>query len=343
MRIPKIAFSVCTYTNSSSITEITKKCIQNIRNNGGEYIICTNHLPGSSDLIELCDTYLYDSNNILTTHDFFDQVWQNHNSFKATIKLSKTGNNIYHGPAVHQSLYSGILVAKSLGFDYVICTNFDTHFSENEFEKLYSAISEMESSGKSGFFLYNQESEGDVLKTVTFIINPDFYLDNFKNICNENDYNEMVKESGSNTNSLENVYYHILKSKLDQLLLVRQHETEFFNESTSFTNSQCEYYAVLPITGNYKDKENTASIYFYFSNKDDNRIARYYVYENGKTILVDEFKVTGNVWYYKPFKIENGMEYKIHFEVKGDEGVKSKVVSYKNYEEICENGSLEFF
>lgn len=322
---------------------MTKRCIQNIRNNGGEYIICTNHLPGSTDLIEKCDSYLYDSNNILTTHNFFDEVWQNNGSFKATIKLAKTKNNVYHGPAVHQNLYSGISVANSLGFDYVVCTNFDTYFTENEFKKIYSVISEMESMGKYGFFLHNQESEGDVLKTVTFVIKPDFYLDNFRNISDEEDYVKMVKESGSTTNSLENVYYHTLKSKLNELLIIQGHESDFFNESVSFTNSQCEYYAVLPIIGNYEDKEDNVAVYFYFSNKEDDRLARYTIYENGEKIMSDEFDVIGNIWYYRPFNMSSNKKYDIEFEVSGDSGVKQKYVSYHSYEEILENGSLEFF
>lgn len=342
---PKIAYAVCTYTNSSTITEMTKKCIQNIRDNGGEYVICSNHLQGSKDLVELCDVYIYEANNILTTHNFYDVVWQRYDSFKATISLSKTNNNTYHGPAVHQNIYTMMSVANAFGFDYVVCTNFDTLFTANEFQKIRDKIDTLVSENKSAFFLQTDDAEGSVLKTVTFVCNPKFYLAHFDPIQNEEDYNKMVLKSNSPSNGLENVYYNVFASAnvLDRIHVVNQRENEFFNESNSFTNSQAEYYAVLPITGNFKDKENCAAVYLHFSNQKDDRVASYTVYENGQILLQDSFKVNGNTWHYKPFQIRNGTEYDVQFVIKGDEGTRKKEFKFNSYDDVKDNGSLEIY
>jgi hypothetical protein len=324
---------------------MTKACIKNIRNNGGEHVICSNHLQGSKDLVEMCDIYIYEANNILTTHNFYDIVWQTYDSFKATISLSKTKNNIYHGPAVHQNIYGMMSVANALGFDYVVCTNFDTMFTSNEFQKIRDTIDTLVAEGKLAFFLQTDDPEGSVLKTVTFVCNPKFYLEYFYPIQSEDDYNKMVLKCSSPSNGLENVYYNVLKKSgvMDKIHVVKQRENEFFNESNSFTNSQAEYYAILPITGNFKDKEKSVAVYLHFSNQKDDRVANYTVREDGKILLQDTFKVNGSMWHYKPFQIKNGSKYNAHFTVTGDEGVREKEFNFNSYDDVKNNGSLEIF
>lgn len=340
--VKKVAYSISTYTNTSTVRQRTMDCIKNIRENTADKIICTNHLSGDRELIDLCDYYIYDSVNVLTTHTFYTVAWQQTESFKATINLVPTKNDTYHGPAVHQNIYNGICVANMMGFDYVICTNFDTKFSSNEFQKINSIIDELYATNKKGFFLYEKGQEGNTLKTVFFIINPAFYLEHFKNIRSESEYNDLVSLSGSDSNGLENVYYHVLKNSLDSFKIVEEHESVFFNESQSFDSSQAEYFTVLPMSGRINGHVNT-SIYCNCVNAEDNRTVRYSVTENGVEILNSGFEIKGRMWHMNHFKANNDKVYKITFDIIGDNNLKRKELVYNGFDEIKQCGELLIF
>lgn len=338
----RVAYSLSTYTNTSAVKQKTMDCIQNIRTNTNAKIITANHLPGDTDLIELCDYYIYDSDNVLTTHTFYNLAWQQTDVFKATIDLKNTNNNIYHGPAVHQNIYNGVAVANTMGCDYVVCTNFDTMFSPNEFGKISDIILELHETDKQGFFLYEKAQEGDTLKTVFFIIKPKFYLEHFSNIRSEDDYNELVLSSGSPSNGLENIYYHVLSNNLNDLKIIEQHETEFFNESQSFNSSQAEYFAVLPIR-DINSNEHNASIYCYCVNDKDDRLVKYCVKENGLNIVESGFEIKGRMWHMNHFYAKHDAIYEIEFTIIGQTATKTKYLSYAGYPEIEKCGELCLF
>ena len=261
-----VAVSISTYTNNNYIVEKTIKCINSIKKFTDYSIICTDHKPAPTNLIEMCDHYFYDSNNILTNHTFYDKAWLTKSDFKFNLNLKSSKNNGYHGPAVHQNIYAGVLLADMLKYDYVICMNFDLIINEYDSSIIKECIQKMEKQNKNAFFLMTNETEGTVLKTVFFITRPKFYLDIFQNIKNAKDYEDLIPKYNSESNGLENLYFHILKNDLDTVIIENKSELDFFNSSNdfnidkSFTSSQTEYSAILPIK-NPKNKNNVVFLY----------------------------------------------------------------------------------
>ena len=261
-----VAVSISTYTNNNYIVEKTIKCINSIKKFTDYSIICTDHKPAPTNLIEMCDHYFYDSNNILTNHTFYDKAWLTKSDFKFNLNLKSSKNNGYHGPAVHQNIYAGVLLADMLKYDYVICMNFDLIINEYDSNIIKECIQKMEKQNKNAFFLMTNETEGTVLKTVFFITRPKFYLDIFQNIKNAKDYEDLIPKYNSESNGLENLYFHILKNDLDTVIIENKSELDFFNSSNdfnidkSFTSSQTEYSAILPIK-NPKNKNNVVFLY----------------------------------------------------------------------------------
>ena len=261
-----VAVSISTYTNNNYIVEKTIKCINSIKKFTDYSIICTDHKPAPTNLIEMCDHYFYDSNNILTNHTFYDKAWVTKSDFKFNLNLKSSKNNGYHGPAVHQNIYAGVLLADMLKYDYVICMNFDLIINEYDSNIIKECIQKMEKQNKNAFFLMTNETEGTVLKTVFFITRPKFYLDIFQNIKNAKDYEDLIPKYNSESNGLENLYFHILKNDLDTVIIENKSELDFFNSSNdfnidkSFTSSQTEYSAILPIK-NPKNKNNVVFLY----------------------------------------------------------------------------------
>lgn len=280
----KIATSISTYSNNNYTVEKTIDCINAIRENTDYSIICTDHKIAPKKLINLCDHYFYDENNILTLHSFYNKAWINETNFKININLKPSKNDTYHGPAVHQNIFSGVSIANMMGYDYVVCFNFDFIMDKKDADIIKKYIYKLESCEKNAFFLMTKEQEGMTLKTVFFIIKPKFYLQKFQNIKSENDYNELVLKHTSETNGLENLYYNVLKNDLDNILTQNISETDFFNTSytknnskKSFTSSQTQYSAILPIV-NSKDDNNVALIYRSINNISLNY--KWEIYEN---------------------------------------------------------------
>ena len=338
----KIAISISAYTNSPAALELTKKCIKNIKDNTDYFVICTNHLPGDEELAKMCDLYLYEKNNVLTTHTFYDSSWIITDSFRMDLNLKKSKNNIYHGPAVHQNIYNGVSLAKMVNIDYVICMNFDVILSKNEFIKVNDTIEQLHNQQKSAFFLKSFEQEGYNLKTVFFITNPDFYLSKINNTTSEAEYNELMRSVSAPSNGLENMYYHIFESHLHECNVIEQTEQEFFSEGSNFTNSQAEYYAVLPMTVGGVHT-NTAVIACTFKNQTDNRDLHYEVYEDNQLILSGDYKIKSAGWFVNKFLMNNTGVYKIVFSVIGIGTTMNKVLVYNGYEDILDAGKLDYF
>lgn len=338
----KIAISISAYTNSPASLELTKQCIRNIKENTNYFVICTNHLPGDEELAKLCDLYLYEKNNILTTHTFYSKSWLITDRCRLDFDLVKTKNNTYHGPAVQQNIYNGVSLAKLANVDYVICTNFDVLLSNDDFFKIDNVIAQLDHESKSAFFLKTMEQEGYHLKTVFFITKPDFYLKKIQYINDENDYNAFMLHSGAPSNGLENMYYHTFESNLNECLVIEQSELEFFPGGSSFTNSQAEYYAVLPMTHG-GTHSNTACIACTFKNKSDERTLFYEVYEDKNLILSGKYEIQSAGWFVHDFKMNDTNLYEIVFNVVGIGNTMSKTLTYNGYQDILNAGGVNYF
>lgn len=323
----KIVTSISTYSNNNYTIEKTIDCINAIRENTNYDIICTDHKIAPKKLINLCDYYFYDVNNILTHHDFYNKAWINETSFKIHINLKSSKNDTYHGPAVHQNIFSGVSIANMLKYDYAICFNFDFIMNKEDSDIIKKYIHKLENSGKNAFFLMTKEQEGMTLKTVFFITKPAFYLGKFENIKSTDDYNDLVIRHNSESNGLENLYYNILKYNLNDILIENISETDFFNtsftknnnSSKSFTSSQTQYSAVLPIINSTND-HNVALIYRSINNIDLNY--KWEIYEND--IITHEYYIQHNI---DPIEVLAENKTKVHYNLlKLDEFKKYSIV-----------------
>lgn len=154
-----------------------------------------------------------------------------------------------------------------LKYDYVVFMNFDVILDDIDSKLLIECVNRLKNSDKSAFFLMTNEMEGNCLKTVFFITKPKFYLDKMENITSVQEYENLVIKHQSESNGLENLYYNILKNNLDEIIIENMSELDFFNssytkntEKKSFTSSQTEYSAILPVE-NPKDDNNAVLFY----------------------------------------------------------------------------------
>ncbi len=272
-----IAFVISSYPKSSESKKTTKACVEELKKFNVP-IIVTSHCGLPVDIQDACDYAVIDKpRNILTKQSYYVRFWQtffkNGENNKCTLHLDTSLNDIYHGPAVYTNYYNGISLAEKLGFKKVICLNFDFILNDKKFfNKIYNILLK-----SSGYFVRSSAPEGEVLKTAFHAIDVDLFFKAFPKIENEQDYENWWRNIKSESNGLENIYFHCLKDYLASCYVCS--EEEFGNDISLCDidlNSQVEYFTILPI----KHLQDKICLTFRSSHKIDSRFIKIH-YPNG--------------------------------------------------------------
>lgn len=327
-----------THPNFKTSEEITKQSLKSLNPLNIDTILST-HCPISLNLQNAATHFIYDKNNPLIRHDYYDQSWFDTDEYYSLIKLHKNDNDLQHALAVYINYYNGILHAKSLGYTTAICTNFDIVFDNDDLNIITNKMNEMLNTGKKSFYMTSNPIEGIHYKTIFFITDIDFFLENFKYVTNETDYNKLTREVGAETNCLENFFYQTLKNS-DKLLLQQIEEKDLFSKSKVNLFSNIEYFTVLPL----RNDSNGFVIWFSSANSmDDNRDLTIKTLEGNDVIFLRNDKITKNYIFFKKIKFKRDRRYLINCKISYDGVIKEKNIIIENdesFDKLYENGEF---
>ena len=287
---------ISSYTANDTINKITLNCVKSIKNLGYD-IILTSHAPIPVDLQNEVDYVIYDKNNLLTYHDYYAFYNYDDNEITLNMNIRTEKNHIYHGPAVYTNYYNGLALAQRIGYDNAICVNYDMIIKDDVFNTLLNKLKT-----KKAVFNITEAQEGLILKTFIFATNINFFMNNFKKIINEIDYIKWKNYVGSESNGLENMFYHTLKNNLNELFLLNNDEFyEILSNSKIDLCSRVEYFNVLPIS----DNDNQFAVWFSTNNLVDERNFKILCFKND--LLFDTFNINTSVdkKFYKIFDYNN--------------------------------------
>lgn len=297
---------ICAYPNTEAATKITKDCILRVKHLNIP-IILSSHFPIPAELQELVDYCIFDSNNILTTHTFYQWAWYTAPNYSAELNIAAENNNIYHGPAVYTGYYNAIALAHSLGFENAHCWNYDVLLNDDtQINMFRRGLRE-----KKAVVRQVKNHEGNTILTVRVGLNTQFFLEHFPLINNEQEYTEWMNKVGSESNGIENMWYHTLKNVSHDIRFLSDEEYDKINKTSEELCSMIEYFTVLPIQNN----ETEGMIWYSSSNVKDSRILLVYV--NGD--LVDTIQIDSQSRYHRPFNLYTTKE--IRFEMKNRDSV----------------------
>lgn len=261
---------ISTYTKQQAVCDLTLECIKEAQQFNIP-IILTSHYTIPENLQKEVDYSIMDKNNILVYHDWYKTAWLDYPTFRVDLNIDQENNHIYHGPAVYTNYYNGLHLAKSLGFKQAYCFNFDMLLkSDTSIKKGRESFIK----GKKGLLDVYNAGEGKTIRTVWHAIDVDFFVSTFPKILNGDEYNKWVKNIKSESNGLENIYYHQLKDYLNEFEIIDDKEFyEMFKEDEIDISSQIEYFTILPILNN--DKEFV--IYYRSANEKDSKLLKIYI------------------------------------------------------------------
>jgi glycosyltransferase involved in cell wall biosynthesis len=276
------AFIVSSYPTNNCTTQTTQKCIESLKRISNAPVILTSHCSVPEVLQNVSDYCVVDKNNILTKHTFYKtftgHAKQNDIDYQIQLFLDKTDNDVYHGPAVYTNYYNGINFAKKLGCKKAICVNFDFLINSKKF--LSKILSKLEKN--DAYFVEEPCQEGNTFKTVFHAIKTELFANEFPLIKNQLEYNDWMKTVGSESNGLENIYFHNLKDQRNVYKSSLNEYNEDVRDCEIDSNSQVEYFAVLPV-----ENENKLAVIFHTSNSIDNRLAELTLNEERLTVEIN--------------------------------------------------------
>lgn len=339
---------VASYPNSMDVKNKTVDTIRNIKQNMGLPVVCSTHIhyePDPDELIRETDHYIMNPINTLTNQSHYRYYRGQHDNYNVFIDLWESENSYYHGPAVHQCYWNAVKLAKELGYQYAVLTNFDMLFSKNDMEKIKCILNTVMVNKTEGFFFYSMNEEGPTYATVFCVVNIDMFLKKFPlEIMNEEDYNNLMVSVGSESNGLENIYFHVLKN--ENLTVREERENHFFESDKCLTNSQADYLAILPIRKE-QDSHNTTDNYGIFirrANKDiieTKLILTVNQLDSGEIIMKEEFVINSDFIKIVPITLDKSKQY----EVKLTDEENFRVIKTTNrriidFESLTKNGEI---
>jgi glycosyltransferase involved in cell wall biosynthesis len=334
-------FIVSTYPNSQAIIDTTKDCIKAIQETDRK-VILTSHIPIPQELDELADYSINDNNNILTKHTFYKNSWLTNHEVKAWVNLDKEGNDVYHGPSCYTNYYNGAALAQGLGYKKVFYLNYDYILKDESYiNKIGKTLDT-----KNAFFGEGIAAEGKQIMTFFMAFRPEVIL-NLPKVTNAKEYDKLMTDWGSESNSLENLIYHGLKNTEN----VYWENKESFDTNCEKTYehrdySRVEYFTILPIKGH----PTKFAPYTQISNNTDSRIIEIEVYnQKGVTLKKDVIKLNGKCVHYTPIDFDPKEIYSVEWTIFDGDTIKiidTKTImvgeEYMN-SKIHQNGLLEYF
>ena len=204
-------------STATAITKTTKKCIEDIKKLlPKRKIILTSHIPIPDELQKIADYCVVDNKNILTKHTYYTNSYGSRSNFNYHINLKGENNDVYHGPTCYTNYYNGTALANQLGFKKVYFLNYDYIIKNIDYIEYISEKLNINDS----FFGKRKALEGMNLYTYFLGIKPNYFLKHIPKIENSKQYDELMKIYGSESNGLENIYYHIFKNENKLVLKV---------------------------------------------------------------------------------------------------------------------------
>jgi hypothetical protein len=269
-------FIISTYPDNDRRKQLTKDCLLNIKKLGYD-IILTSHYPIDPDTQSICDYYIYDKYNYPTKHSYYKKFYNYTDNQRIDIDLDSL-DVINQSYTVLSNYTNGVKLAKEVGYDSVICMNYDIVISEldkNVIIEMFDSVIHNDC-----YILKYSESNMYLYKTVIFSTKVDFYLQNIPSFNNDNEYNKWCIENDCH-NFLESFFYKCLDG-VGKKIILSKNESELLPNSRLNESSCVDYFVLL---------EGNGGRYFYLwtLNIDSREII---VYENGN--MIESFNVDSN-------------------------------------------------
>jgi hypothetical protein len=250
------------YPSSEKSKEVLKQCIKSLKEHF-DIMLCT-HYPADFEIQNMVNYYIYDYRNEMVVNEEI-YIYGDSDSFYFQGYIE--GSSSHPGFAIYRSIMNGVRFARDY-YDKFYYIESDAIFSLEDVQKILDIKKQVNEDNKKGWFFKLDK----VLTSNIFYCDVNFFLDNFPQCKNVNEYNQVCHQVNS-FGLLENFLYSVLEyyKKLDQFLLIKDvHFTEYFKDSKMSLTSYREDGMNYPFELRLVKVENTDKIAFVYVNNNIN-------------------------------------------------------------------------
>jgi hypothetical protein len=263
---------ITTYPDTSTRKKLTKDCILSFKKTNRK-IILVSHYPVTNEIQELVDYYIYDKNNVMIHHSFYNYYYNYNARYNANINISSlTKSN--QSLAALVNLFNGAKLAKELGFGKILTIVYDVILDDNDVVSVEEIFDKMTT--WNAYLTRIGTEIGVGIQTTAMGFKTDYFLKVFKDIRDGETFTKLCENLGCH-NFLEHYFMAILKN--EEGLWLTNDESILPNSGLG-TSSNSEYMSILPVV----NEPNNFVFYFYTYNIDD-RIIHLRVLENGVEVI----------------------------------------------------------
>jgi len=288
------AIIITTYPNTSTRKQLTKDCILSFKS-ANRPIILVSHYPVSEELQNLVDYYIYDKNNELTHHSYYNRFFYSDDNHSVNININglKSGNQSL---AAMINLFNGVKLAKELGFKKVLTVVYDVILHEKDLSTIDNIFEKMDE--WNCYLSLIDTAIGKGVETTSMGFNIDYFLNKFLDYRNKESFNKACERLGTH-NFLEVYFWEILKSE-HGLWIEHNKENSILPNSGLGSFSNSEYFSIVPI----KDEPNNLVVYFKSYNV-DNRDVNIIVESDDSTNFNTTIKLSETNHYFNKLELLN--------------------------------------
>lgn len=283
------AIIITTYPNTIKRKTLTFECIDSFKKLGRK-IILVSHYPVSEEIQNMVDYYIFDKNNLMIPHSFYNYFYHNTDEYDVNINinnLTKSNQSL----AALINLFNGIKLGKELGFTKVMTVVYDVILNDLDVDVVNEYFLKLDNGWNCCLSTMDTEL-GVGIETTSMLFNVDYFLKMFPDIRDGDIFTKKCESLGCH-NFLEHYFMKILSGE-DYLWIVKNEQKTILPNSGLGVSSNSEYYSILPVN----DLKDEWAFYFFSYNIDDRQL-NIILTENNVEIFNDTFKISEQQKYLK--------------------------------------------
>lgn len=252
---------ISTYPDTTARKKLTKECIESFKKTGRK-IILASHYPVSEDIQNLVDYYIYDANNIMIHHSYYNRFWNYNDEYEVDMNISglTKGNQSF---AAYTNLLNSFKLAKQLGFKKALFAVYDVILHADDLSKVEEIFNKIDFVNWHAYLTRIHTEIGIGIETTAMGFEIDYFLRTFPEIYDPQEFTKDCERRGCQ-NFLEHYFMSILREEVG--LWIDPGVTPLVNSGLG-KSSNAEYVSILPI-----DETDELMFYFYTYNIDDREL-----------------------------------------------------------------------
>lgn len=225
-KLTKHIFIIDCYVNNQHKIDILKNSIINIKKLGMDVLIVS-HCTLPTDVIEMVDYYLYDSDNTFNQINFYTSYTFSNNEYDIVTRTSVEDNIKSHEFPIIKSIRNALNFVESLGYTSFVFSEYDCLFTDTDINKIQQLLFKLYSKNKDFVFF----KHGEFCETIFFMGKPVKVLELINSYFPKTVEEYNTKFTYNYPYGLELFFNDMIKDKCESGIIINDRFANYFDSN----------------------------------------------------------------------------------------------------------------